>query len=178
MNKFQFTPLREGRRPESAELLPPPCDFNSRPSARGDSLETLSISRDKISIHAPPRGATARCLQEDLLEFISIHAPPRGATCLYASIENQFANFNSRPSARGDCEVFLPLYDYIDFNSRPSARGDGGKGFSVQGAVHFNSRPSARGDSGENLNRDLQLISIHAPPRGATVFFSFQHSPV
>ena len=35
LEKFQFTPLREGRRDRgtSAKRL---CDFNSRPSARGD----------------------------------------------------------------------------------------------------------------------------------------------
>ena len=78
--KFQFTPLREGRRPFKRDIL---------------------ISA-KISIHAPPRGATAA-------------APRLRAEANY---------FNSRPSARGDRRGRLPLQKLLNFNSRPSARGD------------------------------------------------------
>ena len=55
---FQFTPLREGRR----------------------VLESGHFGVVKISIHAPPRGATAQEAQEEAAAY----------------------NFNSRPSARGD----------------------------------------------------------------------------
>ena len=34
------------------------------------------------------------------------------------------ADFNSRPSARGDAIEFVEGYQVIYFNSRPSARGD------------------------------------------------------
>ena len=60
----------------------------------------------------------------------------------------------------------LPLY----FNSRPSARGDPvnveRKSFTPS---HFNSRPSARGDVRVLVAAIIGAISIHAPPRGATV---------
>ena len=55
---FQFTPLREGRLcgfPTTFALQ----HFNSRPSARGDYLYDPLPRRLLISIHAPPRGATA-----------------------------------------------------------------------------------------------------------------------
>ena len=56
-------------------------DFNSRPSARGDIVASVSMVKSTvISIHAPPRGATARLMQSITLSLISIHAPPRGAT--------------------------------------------------------------------------------------------------
>ena len=55
---FQFTPLREGRR-RSCPRRPRPCDFNSRPSARGDPRPGKASGMHLISIHAPPRGATA-----------------------------------------------------------------------------------------------------------------------
>ena len=83
---FQFTPLREGRRPQQRN---------------GD------VRRD-ISIHAPPRGATlirgfsvqsksfqftplregrrVRVLVAAIIGAISIHAPPRGATIATADI--------------------------------------------------------------------------------------------
>ena len=77
--------------------------FNSRPSARGDSTSKVCGSRAfvfqftplregrqhikglreqgvRISIHAPPRGATRRYGYGQKRCYISIHAPPRGAT--------------------------------------------------------------------------------------------------
>ena len=97
--------------------------------------------------------------------------------------------FNSRPSARGDAAgellhirtvfQFTPLREgrrrsgcWIsrakDFNSRPSARGDLFPNHQDCGASHFNSRPSARGDCFPHRLEVERIISIHAPPRGAT----------
>ena len=76
-------------------------DFNSRPSARGDLGGRRELCRHGISIHAPPRGATdkqRRARAATTFQF----TPLREGRPFYASIENQFANFNSRPSARGD----------------------------------------------------------------------------
>ena len=78
--------------------------FNSRPSARGDGAGAeMKYQRDVISIHAPPRGATANLVKDcRTLQVISIHAPPRGATRFFQRILRWLKNFNSRPSARGD----------------------------------------------------------------------------
>ena len=77
--------------------------FNSRPSARGDQREKLrGLRRAEISIHAPPRGATAHCLK-----------------CWRSR-----RYFNSRPSARGDDVGSKQGSSFFNFNSRPSARGD------------------------------------------------------
>ena len=77
---FQFTPLREGRRPPKAQSIPS-RNFNSRPSARGDARHThLHSCIGYISIHAPPRGATRMPAEKCWIKKISIHAPPRGAT--------------------------------------------------------------------------------------------------
>ena len=79
---FQFTPLREGRRGSSWRTQPT-AYFNSRPSARGDDVFNISIRCCfKISIHAPPRGATTSVMIAGRLFLISIHAPPRGATLI------------------------------------------------------------------------------------------------
>ena len=99
------------------------CDFNSRPSARGDLAKSSFQQLQVISIHAPPRGATLKPCIDTALHPISIHAPPRGAT--------QPVNSANCPS---------------DFNSRPSARGDPCGRHSKRAHLHFNSRPSARGD--------------------------------
>ena len=81
---------------------PHPKNFNSRPSARGDKDVMPGLSQYVISIHAPPRGATltSKGMQEKLA--ISIHAPPRGATWRNDCRQLYQADFNSRPSARGD----------------------------------------------------------------------------
>ena len=54
------------------------------------------------------------------------------------------------------------------FNSRPSARGDISQKKGETALYHFNSRPSARGDITITCERRYPIISIHAPPRGAT----------
>ena len=101
------------------------------------------------------------------------------------------SDFNSRPSARGDAIEFVEGYQVIYFNSRPSARGDSMSSSSPSSVSDFNSRPSARGDfeveicpfeavqfqftplrEGRLVHGVCwgywNLISIHAPPRGAT----------
>ena len=56
-----------------------------------------------------------------------------------------------------------------NFNSRPSARGDSDSAHSEFIGCYFNSRPSARGDGIMRLAKQgKNVISIHAPPRGAT----------
>ena len=143
---FQFTPLREGRQ-QRERCLNHSQHFNSRPSARGDRVFCCGCLAGIISIHAPPRGATQihRCTA--VVHTISIHAPPRGATRSKVASAGAKKDFNSRPSARGDSSVH-GLHKVHD---------------------NFNSRPSARGDRLRCPSRILPvLISIHAPPRGAT----------
>ena len=61
-NAFQFTPLREGRLLWLSDNVCP-ANFNSRPSARGDRAAERRRLHPRISIHAPPRGATAKDMQ-------------------------------------------------------------------------------------------------------------------
>ena len=119
---FQFTPLREGRLDAFAENEDTEPNFNSRPSARGDSVPRPAQSGGAISIHAPPRGATRgqvrragqvqfqfTPLREGRRRFarqrgqalhISIHAPPRGATSQH--FENDaFCNISIHAPPRG-----------------------------------------------------------------------------
>ncbi len=80
--KFQSTPLREGRRLIPIPLTMLRISFNPRPCARGDkSRRTLSPTCSRFSIHAPARGATSTCVSPD-------RTGPR--------------SFNPRPCARGD----------------------------------------------------------------------------
>mgnify|MGYP001580023397 CR=1 FL=1 len=83
LDKFQFTPLREGRQSlVSADTRFPIFQFTPLREGRHCTERSLKNSM-YISIHAPPRGATrgARGFRVSG-GGISIHAPPRGATYL------------------------------------------------------------------------------------------------
>ena len=122
-----------------------------------------------ISIHAPPRGATAGLGLAPLCPWHFNSRPSaRGDPSLRPNSATLANYFNSRPSARGDyrrnfrCDApplfqFTPLREgrpagIFDatrrpyFNSRPSARGDDGLHTLFERLPDFNSRPSARGD--------------------------------
>ena len=126
------------------------------------------LLQDAISIHAPPRGATHCCermstivlfqftplregrhksfLQSGESGTISIHAPPRGAT-----------EYDKLRVLYHKIFQFTPLREGRRFGNR-----------SANAFSHFNSRPSARGDIAYRVTKAECLISIHAPPRGAT----------
>ena len=200
-----------------------------------DMLELLP----NISIHAPPRGATltAEDVLSEIINFnsrpsargdcscftagnriaISIHAPPRGATRAEPSLLFTPCHFNSRPSARGDklyrgqnpfqyefqftplregrrdgrsvkawrsLFQFTPLREgrllpcslplsVLVFQFTPLREGRHARYKRIQQRQDFNSRPSARGDGTIKQARPGGYISIHAPPRGATVYLLF-----
>ena len=142
---FQFTPLREGRL-RLAFIIVGYFYFNSRPSARGDGRK----KRYKVAVYpfqfTPLREGRRETAEMPRTIKISIHAPPRGAT------------------HQGSPRMVSP----VDFNSRPSARGDGLPPRWSRWACYFNSRPSARGDCRFACCFLAFCISIHAPPRGAT----------
>ena len=100
-------------------------------------------------------------------------------------------HFNSRPSARGDVAVNLQLCIHPYFNSRPSARGDkmvtgyehkvyefqftplreGRHGFFMTCAPAFPFQFTPLREGRRKWSPDYVaaiIISIHAPPRGAT----------
>ena len=136
------------------------------------------MDNDYISIHAPPRGATCGAPSSRSAGRISIHAPPRGATAVFV-VERDAPLFQFTPLREGRPKESSTTSRCSDFNSRPSARGDNHPGQGQPGLLHFNSRPSARGDDGRNVARlGGQTISIHAPPRGATVLVVIKTSTV
>ena len=166
--RFQFTPLREGRRRKHLSCTQVSRFFQFTPLREGRRFPAPAVLKIRpISIHAPPRGATRRrslrssnkpdfnsrpsARGDDLLRldkfdgYISIHAPPRGATP--TSITVCLARtFQFTPLREGRRRRILPPII-------PS---------------HFNSRPSARGDKMNGYFCSMIRISIHAPPRGAT----------
>ena len=100
-------------------------------------------------------------------EIISIHAPPRGATSAWQLCRYVSRYFNSRPSARGDRIVAILPSNIHNFNSRPSARGDAKRKPSSR-RKQFQFTPLREGRQIVETDCMLPIISIHAPPRGAT----------
>ena len=145
IKEFQFTPLREGRHAESHPVHRV-CDFNSRPSARGD-MRLCRMRTNYILFQFTP-------LREGR------HARTEG-------VENG-GYFNSRPSARGDCKGQRAGVPRSNFNSRPSARGDGNWVRKIK-TIDISIHAPPRGATFPFTNfHEQNLISIHAPPRGAT----------
>ena len=145
---FQFTPLREGRRERVAQ----------------------SNQQSIISIHAPPRGATdGACQLPDGERFqftplregrpqepardndvirISIHAPPRGATATRRPGRIRLFGFQFTPLREGRRTSW------------------GGK--AMNKLFQFTPLREGRRNQAARLQTYF-CISIHAPPRGATV---------
>ena len=121
---------------------------------------------------------------------ISIHAPPRGAT-RFAPPNDEIARFQFTPLREGQLHgVHQRPGTLQNFNSRPSARGNAMYQSRPANRIYFNSRPSARGNAMTEKHSAvwlfqftplregqhyfpgdeyvIDLISIHAPPRGAT----------
>ena len=87
---------------------------------RGATINTSKPRPDLvISIHAPTRGATPFSRQHQLRQrWISIHAPTRGATSLCILSSNIFCNFNPRSHKGSDGFLTGVTTIVDDFNPR------------------------------------------------------------
>ena len=142
-------------------------NFNSRPSARGDSRCKRGEQNGKISIHAPPRGATDGGVARRNRRVISIHAPPRGATFV-AFRQRLPCKFQFTPLREGRRRNSSAATRPPSFQFTPLREGRRLLPRWLRWDCYFNSRPSARGDSRPRWIACGASISIHAPPRGAT----------
>ena len=120
--------------------------FNSRPSARGDAAKARRMARRSHFNSRPSARGDVSKSGALVMNEISIHAPPRGATR------------TTRRSLYADVFQFTPLREGRPSTGNPAVQ-----------CQYFNSRPSARGDVHHSHIRLCRLISIHAPPRGATI---------
>ena len=100
----------------------------------------------QVSIHAPARGATHNNKQQTITTGVSIHAPARGATLWRFYGVTHSRGFNPRAREGRDFRFLSKNICYICFN--PRAR---------EGRDDVIFRP-----------RDGDIVSIHAPARGAT----------
>ena len=121
-NKFQFTPLREGRR--AAQSSPSPSiHFNSRPSARGDFLNKgIAPDYDNFNSRPSARGDALygyNVFYQPTFQFTPLREGRHHAQEWIKST----INFNSRPSARGDVIGNSGGWLHIEFQFTPLREG-------------------------------------------------------
>ena len=148
---FLLTPLREGR---------PPVICGSWRSP-------------KISTHAPARGATGAAKQRAGASKISTHAPARGATIPATRAGKGEGYFYSRPCERGDSCATALMHSCL-FLLTPLREGRLAGSVQALDRSYFYSRPCERGDFIPNLENKTQVISTHAPARGATGYYLYR----
>ena len=124
---------------------------------------------NKISIHAPAKGATGRRLKIPYKCTISIHAPAKGATkeVTVGAKEPQFQSTLPRRERRLKGSAFWDGMDYFNPRSR-----EGSDSVQACGCVklrYFNPRSREGSDVPISTQRCPRRISIHAPAKGATI---------
>ena len=145
--KFQFTPLREGR-PFTPARSACASIFQFTPLREGRLTNFLHRNMMKLFQFTPLR--EGRQFEK---------SPGKGYQLLF-----QFT-----PLREGRPLPLWKLYPFREFQFTPLREGRLLPQVACKWIKYFNSRPSARGDYNELLRRGLINISIHAPPRGATI---------
>ena len=122
--KFQFTPLREGRLEEKS---------------KGDVV-------GRISIHAPPRGATDSIALPTRLKIFQFTPLREGRHSTLSRLRLLFSRFQFTPLREGRQRCPAQTRIRNGFQFTPLREGRRYTDVEVGLHLNFNSRPSARGD--------------------------------
>ena len=94
------------------------------PQGERRRIEFPTLPHEKISIHAPTRGATANVRGFDASDVISIHAPTRGATQLTLNADFWIEFQSTLPQGERLCNFILSIC-FTYFNPRSHKGSDG-----------------------------------------------------
>ena len=145
----------------------PTTDFNPRSREGSDRKYCDSLGIQRISIHAPAKGATGHPLQRVNIQTISIHAPAKGATVDVGDyvISHEISIHAPAKGATTTTKIFLMIHRFqstLPRRERPFCN------YILAHAYNFNPR-SREGSDTDGSNRCCKrCISIHAPAKGAT----------
>ena len=145
--------------------------FNSRPSARGDtSITSISALKTHFNSRPSARGDCAAVCYKILI-VISIHAPPRGATNLIITDAKQHRLFQFTPLREGrrDGHTMSELMGKFQFT--PLREGRQYTVTTIYKHHLFQFTPLREGRRHGRCGVQTSGISIHAPPRGATITY-------
>ena len=121
--------------------------FNPRPREGSDSPKVVANFFNSYFNPRPREGSDLLTVVKSLLlTLISIHAPVKGATLLAWKCSVVKLDFNPRPREGSDRHFVKVHHKRINFNPRPREGSD-----DVQNFIYF-----------------INVISIHAPVKGAT----------
>ena len=143
------------------------ANFNPRSRKGSDRGKKDLFHKNRISIHAPARGATI-LIQEggNLLIFQS--TLPQGERPGSIGTTQYYTDFNPR-SRKGSDPAISVIYSRIYISIHAPARGATSANGTVHGCkIDFNPRSRKGSDSKIQSFCHLFCISIHAPARGAT----------
>ena len=146
-----FNPrTHEGCDKALAGEFPGPCDFNPRTHEGCDMDAVIAMENHYISIPAPTKGATPHDYVPNALQMISIPAPTKGATGYFPSEQCGDTRFQSPHPRR----------------VRLAANAAGARGRQFQS-------PHPRRVRRYKVfpNKNVEIISIPAPTKGATCAF-------
>ena len=183
--------MREGRRGKDYQVFSAKY-FNSRPCERGDTSNVNAYASSAIiSIHAPARGATSRGYPGRQTTWTFQFTPLREGRLQQLRLAAvaplfQFTPLREgRPFRQDSAGItgkfqFTPLREGRPFRQdsagitgkfqfTPLREGRPGCACLMSSSSNFNSRPCERGDGISAKRIAKELISIHAPARGATI---------
>ena len=147
-----------------------PClaSFNPRPRAGGDSRNSVHDALLSEFQSTPPRGGRLRNSVHDRpAERVSIHAPARGATFRFEATLTRFACFNPRPRAGGDWFILGFSYDHIPVSIHAPARGATVQTLPGTRCDPVSIHAPARGATRYTVKEDCCGLSFQStPPRG------------
>ena len=165
-SEFQSTPPREGRQRGRRSIISI-NKFQSTPPREGRRARNAAKIRHKSFNPRPHARGDAGAIYNDIALSVSIHAPTRGAT--FATPKRRLIlMFQSTPPREGRPRVRTRIRTHKRFNPRPHARGDPFillKCYLNVVSIHA----PTRGATDEKQRRKHKdKVSIHAPTRGAT----------
>ncbi len=161
--------MREGRRGKDYQVFSAKY-FNSRPCERGDTSNVNAYASSAIiSIHAPARGATSRGYPGRQTTWTFQFTPLREGRLQQLRLAAVAPLFQFTPLREG--RPFRQDSAGITgkFQFTPLREGRPGCACLMSSSSNFNSRPCERGDGISAKRIAKELISIHAPARGATI---------
>ena len=160
LEKFQFTPLREGRRAVSQMVANLLISIHAPPRGATSNCRRL-VHLVLISIHAPPRGATRSTWRFPRLLRPFQFTPLREGRQLHGNVITNIKLFQFTPLREGrPGSQRRERGRTANFNSRPSARGDS-KRYAISANLLFNPYKSAWLNNRARQFVEIILVIFH-----------------
>ena len=167
--RFQSTHPHGVRRPRCSGCAAP-CCFNPRTHTGCDPDFYINYPPyNKVSIHAPTRGATNLRILYLIPSFRFNPRTHTGCDLLRLSFLAINSRFNPRTHTGCDITTMTSLAPILRFNPRTHTGCDPSEGIVDFGSYRVSIHAPTRGATTEQREKELtDIVSIHAPTRGAT----------